>query len=288
VTWVKLDDRWPSHRKVRSVDPLDRLMWLSAIAYCSEQNTDGILDQPMLDYTAFLAGQADAASAAARLVRAGLLDQLDGGTWRVHDYLDYQPSAAHRVELSNIKADAGRKGGRPPTGKQTESTVLSTCLADEKQTKSRPRPRPMTPPSSSSTGASQADRDSAPPPDGPTTDDDERINQALHRLGEIDQAAAIAAGVPIRNPPQHLAACVARRQPDRPAIAKLAGEHPDWPAEQLADRHLNPPPPPRLCNNCRQPDHPNGLAGCPELAHLRTPAPPPADLRAGLTKASPG
>jgi hypothetical protein len=52
-----MDDRWPSSKKLRRVEPLDRLLWVMSIAYCSEQNTDGRLDGPMLELIAFLAGK---------------------------------------------------------------------------------------------------------------------------------------------------------------------------------------------------------------------------------------
>lgn len=110
MSWVKMDDRWPSSKKLRRVEPLDRLLWVMSIAYCSEQNTDGRLDGPMLELIAFLAGVTMPYESAGRLVDAKLFD-LDAGGWKVHDYLGFQPSSAQRNHISQARSEAGKLGG---------------------------------------------------------------------------------------------------------------------------------------------------------------------------------
>jgi len=111
MSWVKMDDRWPSSKKLRRVEPLDRLLWVMCIAYCSEQNTDGRIDGPMLELVAFLAGVTMPYESAGRLVEAKLF-HLDAGGWEIHDYLSFQPSSAQRNHISQARAEAGKVGGK--------------------------------------------------------------------------------------------------------------------------------------------------------------------------------
>jgi len=81
------------------------------IAYCSEQNTDGRVDGPMLELVGFLAGVTAPEESAGRLVKANLFE-IDADGWRIHDYLGFQPSSAQRNHISQARSDAGKRGGR--------------------------------------------------------------------------------------------------------------------------------------------------------------------------------
>src|ERR1700753_1737971 len=94
VSWVFLDDRFFTNRKVMSVSLHARWLYLSALCVASQQSTDGRLDeaaQTCLMVAVGRTGNFDAL--AAELVRADLwIDQIDG-VYAIHDYLEYQPSA---------------------------------------------------------------------------------------------------------------------------------------------------------------------------------------------------
>ena len=236
MSWVKMDDRWPSNRKLRRVEPLDRLLWCMAIAYSSDQNTDGHLDNGMVEMVAFLAGVTKPYESADRLVAAGLLD-LDVDGYKIHDYLDFQPSAKQRDEISNTKAEAGRKGGQASAQARAQAAATADAQAETKQSSSRPVPSRPVPsqPSSSSSGPNHQ----APPEPEPTTDDD-RIEQTIEALGTADHIKAIADGVSIRNKQSHREECIRRRRTDRQRAAQIAAEHPDWTPDQIASHIIDP------------------------------------------------
>lgn len=107
MSWVRLDDQFPIHRKVDSLsDPAFRLH-VSAICWCARNTTDGYVSE------------ADLAAAAPRtmkrpdrfvpeLVRRGVWSSAADG-WTIHDYLDYQPSKARIEEDRKKNAQRQRK-----------------------------------------------------------------------------------------------------------------------------------------------------------------------------------
>ena len=83
-----------------------RAAWLHvrAIAYCARHLTDGLLSPAAARAVGATTLLSD------RLVKARLWDRQGEG-FRIHDYLDYQPSRAEVVELRKKRAEAGRRGG---------------------------------------------------------------------------------------------------------------------------------------------------------------------------------
>jgi hypothetical protein len=88
MSWVRLDDRFPSHRKVALLSDRAFRLHVSALCWCAENLTDGHVGERELPLVARLR---NLQAAAKELVDAGLWDRVDGG-WLVHDYLDYNPS----------------------------------------------------------------------------------------------------------------------------------------------------------------------------------------------------
>jgi hypothetical protein len=147
MAWVRLDDKFPDHAKVAQAGPLASWLYVCGLAYCNRMLTDGFIPSGIIRR---LADVDDADDLATRLVDARLWMPTDGG-YRVHDYLEYQPSREEAEALSVTRADAGRKGG-----KQRASNLLEVCLDDAKQTASKrlanakqtasPLPTPLPPP----------------------------------------------------------------------------------------------------------------------------------------------
>ena len=239
MSWVKMDDQWPFHRKLRLVEPLDRLMWSMSIAYCSAQNTDGRLDGPMLEMVAFCAGVTKPYEAAERLVAAGLYD-LDAGGWKVHDYLGFQPSSTQRQHVSEQRSLAGKLGGQnsgktrsakgpkpQANGKQVASPSLPTF-----GTPSRPVPsRPVPSQSSSGLNKSSVSHDSAE-----TTDDDHtRITTALPLIAE---GLADLYEITPKRRPGYKAAILRNPTDHQDALTVIANDNPGANPEQLAELYL--------------------------------------------------
>lgn len=100
MSWVRLDDQFPIHRKVDSLsDPAFRLH-VSAICWCARNLTDGCVSEADLDAAAPRTMKRPGRFVA-ELVRRGVWSSAADG-WTIHDFLDYQPSKA-RVEEDRVK-----------------------------------------------------------------------------------------------------------------------------------------------------------------------------------------
>lgn len=114
MPWVKLDDRFPSHRKVALLADRAFRLHVSAICWCSENLTDGRIADRELPLVAKVRGLK---ATAQQLVDAGLWDRIEGG-WEIHDYLDYNPSRAQVLAERKKNAERQerfrqRKSGKP-------------------------------------------------------------------------------------------------------------------------------------------------------------------------------
>lgn len=107
MPWVRLDDRFPSHRKVALLSDRAFRLYVSALCWCSENLTEGAISERELPYVARLRGMK---KAAAELEAAGLWDRAGDG-WMVHDYLEYNPDRA-RVQADRESNAARQKAWR--------------------------------------------------------------------------------------------------------------------------------------------------------------------------------
>lgn len=109
MSWVKLDDNFPGHRKVLAAGPVAAWLHIEGLCYCAQQKTDGaILDAALSKLTQF--SKPKAAKLAARLVEVGLWER-NGAGYAIHDYLDYNPSKKSLEERREMKRRAGQAGG---------------------------------------------------------------------------------------------------------------------------------------------------------------------------------
>lgn len=90
MPWVRLDDRFPTHRKVALLSDRAFRLYVSALCWASENLTEGkILDREL----PFISRVRGLKTVAKELEDAGLWDPADGG-WTIHDYLEYNPDRA--------------------------------------------------------------------------------------------------------------------------------------------------------------------------------------------------
>lgn len=123
--WVKLDDGFPEHPKVLDTQypPLLIALQVAGICYCNRNLTDGFMPRAKVaallslgDGLAFVNGMSgmDATwePVIADLLRIGVWEEVEGG-YRIHDYLEYQPSRdeveGRRNAVHQQKVDAGKK-----------------------------------------------------------------------------------------------------------------------------------------------------------------------------------
>lgn len=90
MPWVRLDDRFPSHRKVALLSDRAFRLYVSALCWSSENLTEGRILEKELPLVARIRG---VKASAAELEQAGLWDRADAG-WVIHDYLEYNPDRA--------------------------------------------------------------------------------------------------------------------------------------------------------------------------------------------------
>jgi hypothetical protein len=127
VSWVKYDDQFPDHPKLAALGDLGPLAgWLhvAATCYCSRHLTDGFLPSGALSRLATFPRRVQASDLAAALVRVGLWEQAEDG-YRVHDYLDYNPSR-EQVERKRAEwADRQRKSRGESRGDSGSDTGVT-------------------------------------------------------------------------------------------------------------------------------------------------------------------
>lgn len=160
MSWGKIDDQFHAHRKAKLAwkgHPRALGLHLLAISYSAGHLTDGLIDFEFVEEKLPVARERKQATDA--LVAAGLWIPADTG-WRIHDWLDYNPSRADTLEKR--RADAERKARRraanstrSPNGRAPDSArtprgiraVSAEPRAGAPAGVSRPDPtRPKSPP----------------------------------------------------------------------------------------------------------------------------------------------
>jgi hypothetical protein len=121
MAWVKLDDQSPRNEKMLRAGPAACWLWVCGIAHCQSQLTDGFVSTEALPMIG-VKGVGRVRRLAELLIVAGLFERAEGG-YRVHDYLEHNPSRAQ--VLAKRAEDADRKrhaeSNRSPRGIQPES-----------------------------------------------------------------------------------------------------------------------------------------------------------------------
>lgn len=134
MSFAKLDDRMPHHRKVRALEPGVTLaaygLYVASIQYCQHYETDGRI-QPGDLHMIVPTVPRPPRRLIAELVRVGLWDEHPDGGWAVHDFLDHYPTAVVRAKW---RREAGRPAGRPRA--RARETETETETRDQ-----RPKPR---------------------------------------------------------------------------------------------------------------------------------------------------
>lgn len=88
MTWLKKDDKFPEHRKIRRLTDAAYRLHDTALCYAAKDESDGFLEEGDIDEMQH--GKRLRKNIPA-LIDAGLWEVVDGG-WLLHDFLDYNPS----------------------------------------------------------------------------------------------------------------------------------------------------------------------------------------------------
>lgn len=104
MTWVKIDDRMPEHPKIAGLRDRAFRVHVEALCYCAGSLTDGFIPEAVAKARGWT-------RSAGELVEARLWEAAVGG-WRIHDYLEHQRSKEHARGVSEVRAEAGARGGK--------------------------------------------------------------------------------------------------------------------------------------------------------------------------------
>lgn len=104
MSWIRIDDNAPSHRKLLKVPPAARWLWVCGLAYCQRLKTDGHV--PLETLATFAIEKPKPLADA--LVAVGLWHAEPTG-YRVHDYLDFNASADERDDKTGAKTERQRR-----------------------------------------------------------------------------------------------------------------------------------------------------------------------------------
>lgn len=85
MSWARLDDGFPDHRKVEGLSAEAFRSFVKAVCYCARNLTDGVLPVSSFAYL----GRKRYLD---ELQAAGLFDAVGDGRLSVHDYLEWNPS----------------------------------------------------------------------------------------------------------------------------------------------------------------------------------------------------
>ena len=110
MAWLKIDDGWYMHPKVRAAGLFGRALWIQAADWCAQQENDGFVPAFMLGPLVSLAEfpAEEAHNTMQRLVGLGLWVESTGEPgWVFHDWHVYQP--ARKELLARRKRDRRKK-----------------------------------------------------------------------------------------------------------------------------------------------------------------------------------
>lgn len=126
MPWVRLDDRFPSHRKVALLSDRAFRLHVSALCWSSENLTEGVIRDKELPVVARIRGLKTVAK---ELEDAKLWDRTEDG-WVIHDYLVYQFSREQVIAEREGNA-ARQKAWRERKKAEKEAKAAAEKAAQE-------------------------------------------------------------------------------------------------------------------------------------------------------------
>ena len=137
MSWFKVDDSFPQHRKVLRIPRKHRMacigLWMSGAAWCSRHLSDGWLDKFLIEE---LGGSDDLA---ALLIEVGLwIDKGDHVLF--HDWSDYQTTRAQVDEKKEKDAERKRKSREAFDRKRARSQTSDNAESENVTTESAQSP----------------------------------------------------------------------------------------------------------------------------------------------------
>lgn len=144
-TWIKFSDDFFDHPKAIGLTPTAVTLYVRALCWSSKHLTDGKVPEAVVaswKVNKWRAAADELCADPSTRVGQGSAKGETRPLWscrdhvyEIHDYLDYQRSAAEARKLKEKRAEAGAKGGaaKAAKAKQTPSKVLEAGLAEKRR-----------------------------------------------------------------------------------------------------------------------------------------------------------
>lgn len=134
VAWVRMDDGYARHRKMLAAGAEGVALDVAGMGWAAEKGTDGFVP----DYAVtVLYPVRNPRAVAARLEQVGRWERdNDRGGWQIHDFLDYNPSAAEVADLKAARSEAGQRGGQNSQRRQALAKASGQASASPNGTNS--------------------------------------------------------------------------------------------------------------------------------------------------------
>lgn len=169
MSWIKLDDHFPTHPKMIEAGGDAAWLHVCALCYCAEHLTDGAIPANLVGR---LSDRKSPMKLAARLVELDVWIQYPD-QYVIHDYLDWNPSREQVLTERQRAAERRATGGRAsPNGSSTDINPVPVPV---------PVPDVLT-------EHSRRKRRSGPPPDFQPTDSHQAF--ALEQGLDLDRERA--------------------------------------------------------------------------------------------------
>lgn len=112
--WLKLDDQFHEHPKLRAVGPEAAWLHIGAMCLSARFLTDGFIAESDIPLLAPTTPSRTRNKFVSKLLELGLWERANGG-YQIHDWLDYQPSAdSVRTEREKARERMRDRRGRSP------------------------------------------------------------------------------------------------------------------------------------------------------------------------------
>lgn len=134
MVWAKVDDQYPLHRKILPAGIEALGFDVAGWCYCNRYETDGFIADDLLPTV--YPPLKNPKKVADKLVEVGRWDRVRGG-YRVHDFLEFNPSAEQVRTTRQARSEAGSRGAskaNSPANSRTNSPANSSANSSANET----------------------------------------------------------------------------------------------------------------------------------------------------------
>ena len=172
--WSKIDGTIAHHPKLTAAGPVAAWYYVCGLTFASTYGTDGLIPEADAPH---LTPLDDPQAAIKRLVAVGLWHRCKGG-YQIHDFLDYQPSAARmkagRAAGRRRQAEYRRRHASRDGNSNGVTNGAVTRTEEEVEVELRVNPAPLPP--------------APPPPDPEARENTPRALRAIPKPHEVERA----------------------------------------------------------------------------------------------------